>query len=143
MNFDLHSSLAFLDLQPWSIAIIVPMVGMIFAGFVIIVSAHFNHRRQELWHETARIALEKGQPLPAIPGAFDSQTQSTASNQPRWRGYLIGGLINIAVGAGIFFALGSIPNPAFNIGFFGFIPGFIGVALLLGAVIEAMASRRK
>ena len=144
MHFNLHSlPFAFLDLEPWMIAIVVPVAGLIFAGAIIFIAMHFNHRRQELWHQTARLALEKGQPLPAFDSAGRAEMAQTARAQPRWRGYLIGGMINIAVGAGMFVALSQISNTSFNVGYFGFIPLFIGVALLLGAVIEGLASRGK
>lgn len=145
----LSSGLAFLNLQPWSVAIVVPVVGMIFAGVIIVTTMYFNHRRQELWHQTARVALEKGQPLPSFPdgaGFADAaaavKAATAANSQPRWRGYLIGGLINLAIGAGLFVSLSQISGTAFNVGYFGCIPGFIGLALLLGAVIEAFAARK-
>lgn len=144
MNFDpTHVPVAFLNLQPWSIAIVVPLFGLIFAGVIIVTTMYFQHRRTELWHQTARIALEKGQPLPAMPDSFAPNNPGCGSrDQPRWRGYLIGGLINLGVGAGLYLALSQISNTPFNVGYFGFIPLFIGVALLLGAVIEALAARK-
>ncbi len=131
--------LAFLDIQPFMIAIIVPIAGLLFGGAIAGMAMYFSHQRQRLWHETARLALEKGQPLPA---SFDVASRAAGDNAPRWRGYFIGGLINVGVGVGLFFALSQIPGTAFNVGYFGAIPGFIGVALLIGAAIEALASRR-
>jgi hypothetical protein len=139
--------LAFLDLQPWSITLIIPIASMILVGVIIVTMMYFGHRRQELWHQTARIALEKGQPLPPLPdgvGLGDATSATGAANsQPRWRGYLIGGLINVAIGAGLFVSLSQISGTPFNVGYLGCIPGFIGIALLLGAGIEAFASRNK
>ncbi|HWA84871.1 MAG TPA: DUF6249 domain-containing protein [Opitutus sp.] len=144
MHLDSHLiPLAFLDLQPWLIAVFVPIAALIFAGAIIFMTMHFNHRRQELWHQTARLALEKGQPLPAFDRMVVAEPTSAASPQPRWRGYLVGGLINLAIGAGLFLALSQIPSTSFNVGSFGFIPGFIGIALLIGAMIEGFASRGK
>lgn len=144
MSLNLPSALALLNLQPWSISIIIPVAGMVFAGVIIVTTMYFNHRRTELWHQTARLALEKGQPLPPAPEGvhLNVAANSVSSNQPRWRGYLIGGLINVGIGLGLFFALSQIPGTDFNLGYFGCIPGFIGAALLLGAVIEAFASRK-
>jgi len=93
-----------------------------------------------MWHQTARIALEKGQPLP--PMGENGELAKPGEPMPRWRGLMIGGLINLGVGAGLYIALGAIPNTAFNVGLFGCIPFFIGVALLVGAIIEALAARK-
>ncbi|MDO8540925.1 MAG: sigma-70 family RNA polymerase sigma factor [Opitutaceae bacterium] len=41
--------------------------GLSFTAFVIVSTFYFQHRKRQLWHETARLALEKGQPLPALP----------------------------------------------------------------------------
>ena len=151
MNLDLHSlQLAFLDLQPWSVAIIVPVAGLVFAGVIVVTMMYFKHRQQELWHQTARIALEKGQPVPSFydgagfaAAAAAVKAATAANNQPRWRGYLIGGLINLGVGAGLFVALSQISGTSFNVGYFGCIPGFIGIALLVGAAIEAFVARKQ
>lgn len=135
---------AVLDLQPWSITLIIPIAGMILAGVIIVTTMYFGHRRQELWHQTARLALDKGQPLPPLPeGNMGRGDATAASNQPRWRGYLIGGLINLAIGAGLFVSLSHIAGTPFNVGYLGCIPGFIGIALLLGAAIEGFASRSR
>jgi len=123
------------------IAVVVPVAGMIFAGAMITAAMHFHNKRQEMWHQTARLALEKGQPLPDLPPDAKSWRTADAQSQPqaRWRGYLIGGLINIAVGIGLFVALTEVSRPT---AYFAAIPFFIGVALLLAAGIEAMFSRR-
>jgi len=144
MHLDLHSlSLAFLDLPPWSVAIIVPVASLVFVGVLIVSGMYFHNRRREMWHQTARLALEKGQPLPpSFEGFGPSDAPAANVRQARWRGYLISGLINLGIGAGLFLALSQIPGTAFNVGYFGCIPGFIGIALLIGAVIEAIASRK-
>ncbi len=144
--------IAMLGLEPWMVAIVVPVAGLIFAGVLIVSGMYFQHRRREMWHQTARIALEKGQPLPPSyePVGLSEDVKErmaeaavAASNPgPRWRGYLIGGLINVGVGGGLFMALSQIPNTNFNVGYFGLIPLFIGVALLIGAVVEGMLTRK-
>ena len=107
-------------------------LSLIFA-FVIAVVAIANWRRvsqQRLWHETARIALEKGQPLPegltadmlAGPGL-----RKCGPNRS-WNDFK-GGLVLIGVGTGIYLA---IPGPA---RLWGFMPGMIGVALLVAGLI--------
>ncbi len=101
--------------------------------FVIAVVAIANWRRvsqQKLWHETARIALEKGQPLPegltaemlAGPG------QRKCGGNRSW-GDVKGGMILIGVGTGVYLA---IPGPA---RLWGYVPMFIGVAMLAAGLI--------
>ena len=96
--------------------------------------------RERLWHETARIALEKGQPVPLILGNDELAIQA-----PRPRNDLRAGLILIAVSVGLmlqpwrFNDAGHSFNP---IAFGAAIPGCIGVALLLNALITALFSKK-
>src|SRR4051812_7615684 len=39
----------------------------VFVVAVVAVALSFKHRQRQMWHETARLALEKGQPLPPMP----------------------------------------------------------------------------
>lgn len=133
--------LGFLNLQPWMIAIIMPIAGLVFAAIFGVSGMYFHHRKQELWHQTARLALEKGQPLP--PFGEMAEAVKATSPQSRWRGLMIGGLINLGVGAGLFVALSQLPNTSFNLGYFGCIPGFIGLALLIGALVEGLVARNR
>ena len=48
------------------IAIAAILGGLTFTILLIVFGLKFVQRRQELWHETARVALEKGQPLPPL-----------------------------------------------------------------------------
>ncbi len=106
-------------------------IGLIFG----IAAMYFHHQRRVLWHETARIALEKGQPLPPGLSASNSSdhSQSSPGNDIR------GGLISIAVGAGLYlffegFGMGPLR-------FVGAIPAFVGLAMLLFGILAAL--RRK
>ena len=102
------------------------MIGGLIIGLVLPIAAiYFYHRRQQLWHETARIALEKGQPLPMLPE--NVSTVKSPGNDIR------SGLILIAVGAGliVFFYYSWLR-------YLGAIPGCIGVALLLYGVLKAL-----
>ena len=101
---------------------------------VVAIALFFKHRQQHLWHETARLALEKGQPLPApAAGSFPAPGDArTGRNDVRT------GLILIAVGIGIavfFRSVGS--RDASGI---GAIPGFIGIALLLFGLFSRQKS---
>lgn len=111
------------------IAIVAIVCGITLTAIIIVFGLKYSMRRQELWHETARIALEKGQPLP--PNMEDEHVRSESKrNKSDFRE----GLILVAVGAGLYLFLGSFV--AHNLGYVGFIPGFIGVALLLHGTLK-------
>ncbi len=116
------------------IAIVAIVSGISLTAVIIIFGLKFAQRRQELWHETARVALEKGQPLPPLPG--DMQHENTPEKNSDFRS----GLILVAVGAGLYFFFLSLFGGWMK--YIGTIPGFIGVALLLYATANAL-SRRK
>jgi hypothetical protein len=127
------------------------VAGVIFGG----LGMYFQHRRQAMWHETARLALEKGQPVPPSPDLPADESSPWASTglpaaearaemieqirAQRIRGYMTGGLVNVAVGAGLFIALWQV-SPA--TAYFAAIPGFIGIALVLVALFEVMTGRK-
>lgn len=108
--------------------------GMLIASICIIGGLITANRRQAMWHETARIALEKGQPLPRLPEDEDEPKRDRSpANDIR------AGLVLIAVGAGLFLFLGGLG--AAKVGMVGAIPGLIGVALLLFGIVTAMMKR--
>jgi hypothetical protein len=109
-------------------------VGLVFGLF----GMYFHHRRQELWHETARIALEKGQPLPALPNDEPSPVdRERAETKNDFRS----GFVLIAVGIGLYIFLTGFLG--ISLGRVGAIPGLIGVALLLYAVLNSIFGRKK
>src|SRR5262249_42723774 len=105
--------------------IIVPAITFVFVAAIVITAMYFKHQRRPMWHETARLALEKGQPLPAIPN--DDWRQRRRGCDVRT------GLILIAVGIGLFLMFSSMSDKHGS-GYVGAIPGLIGVALLLHGV---------
>jgi len=108
--------------------ILIPLVGMI-------VGTRHAQRRQELWHETARLALEKGQPLPSPLAGEDAPGQAkTPPNDFRT------GLIMLATGAGLYLFFLEFMGGWLR--FIGAIPGFIGVALLLYATLQFIFTRK-
>ena len=107
------------------------VAGVFFGG----LGMYFHHRRQALWHETAKIALEKGQPLPPLQDQETSPSYISKNNDFR------SGLVLIAVGAGLYFFLNAFLGRAF--GLVGAIPGFIGVSLLLYALLNAVFKRKE
>ena len=105
------------------VAISAILGGLAFTILLILFGLKFVQRRQELWHETARVALEKGQPLPPLPRDMREEEQAEDSNDIR------SGLILIATGAGLYLFFVSLFGGWMK--YIGAIPGFIGVALLL------------
>lgn len=104
------------------------------APFVMIISmvaivAYFRHQRRRLWHETMRLALEKGQPLPANLVETPRREREGQSNvRP--------GLVLIGIGLAFFLALGGHAR------YFSTVPAFIGIALLLTAFIEKGSTKK-
>src|ERR1019366_1256302 len=105
---------------PW-VALVAIIGSFLIGPIVIFVVFRFAHRRHEMWHETARVALEKGQPLPPLPDDMQQQ------RQPRVRAEgtndLRSGLILIGVGAGLYLFLNALAGR--GLGLVGAMPGFI------------------
>lgn len=116
---------SFLDLSGAEIGIVFAVLGMFFGGVMGLAGMYFHHQRQRLWHETARVALERGQPVPP-------QSGDEPSDHAHGRGEgndVRAGLILIAVGFGLFLFFSGMR--ARELAFIGAIPGLIGAALLL------------
>ena len=108
---------------------------IIIFAFIIVLGAikqYFRWKRTKLWHETARIALEKGQPLPKDSDcAWDRRS---TRNRPWGAGRdLRRGLVLIAISAGLY--LGLPGNNAWAA-----IPGFIGIAFLIFGLFSFLQS---
>jgi hypothetical protein len=118
------------------IAIITPFVFVI----AIVAINHLNARKKaELHHETIRLALEKGQPLPpellSPPAAAEPKAKVSDRKS---------GLILIAVGIGLYFfflGIGGALNLPPGVQWVALIPGLIGVALLINWVLERGGAR--
>ena len=117
------------------IGLVLAIAGIVLAGVIVVTALYFQHQRQKLWHETARVALEKGQPLP--PGGPDGHDSLGQPRRADGRHDLRAGLILLGVGAGLFMFFPRQAN------FIGAIPAFVGVALLIYAAIAAIAGRRQ
>ena len=103
-----------------------------FVLLVILIRNIFRLRHQRLWHETARIALEKGQPVPPGQGGFRG---SCGWNGRRWGWAWYRGLIWIAVGIGLYYCdIGQARNWAP-------LPFCIGIAMVAGGLIAQMVSK--
>jgi hypothetical protein len=115
------------------IAIAAIVGGLSFSILLIIFGLKFVQRRQELWHETAKVALEKGQPLPPLPADMRHEKHPDQNSDLRT------GLIMIATGAGLYLFLATFLH---GLRFVAAIPGFIGVALLLYAILNSLFGRK-
>ena len=123
---------ALLDLSPGQIIALVAIIGGCCIGVLVpIFAMYFHHRRQQLLHETARFALEKGQPMPALPGLAEDARPAAVQQNEDCQNDLRGGLVLMGVGFGLY--LFFLTLGASSLRFVGAIPGFIGVALLLTA----------
>lgn len=107
----------------------IPIVGIIFGcgvGILAIISGvSYAKKEQKLWHETARIAIENGQPVPTNPS---NKRNGGKRNDIRV------GLILIAVGAGVYIFLNAVAGA--QLANVGGIPGLIGVALFGIGMVE-------
>lgn len=99
-----------------------------FVLLIIVAVKYFGYQREKLWHETARTALEKGQPLPGQPPKSRGQ---------RWTAWkdLRFGLVILAIGLALF--LHS------HTGLAGFVLIGVGIALLLSALLQGVFSPRR
>jgi hypothetical protein len=141
-------------LGPPELALLIPIAAMALAGVIIVAGLVFKYHQRRLWHETARAALEKGQPLPPYPGEQEQEitkschenamNQASARNnfrRFRWRRDLRGGLVLLAVGLAFYAARPPSWTPLWNLAIY--IPGFIGAALLLNAWFSAIFSQKE
>lgn len=124
---------------PWP-ALIAITGGMLITIVVIVGGLIVANRRQAMWHQTARLALEKGQPLPK-PLDAEEREASEKNEQRDGRNDVRSGLIMMAVGGGLYLFLANLVSHA--LGLVGAIPGFIGVALFAYGLISLFLNKDK
>ncbi len=99
-------------------------------GFVLCLLAiimFFKYQRDKMWHETARIALEKGQPVPSRWNVSFGSGRGRMNGFEPW-GYwspqreIRRGLVLLAVSAGLYYSMGERTR------------GWIAIPACLGAV---------
>jgi hypothetical protein len=125
---------------------LVAVVGGLAIPIVAIATVfHTKQQKEKLWHETARLAIEKGQPIPARPLSEDEAKAppvSAGSNLAewdrlrranRWRKDIREGLIVGAVGLAL--KLGGFGGDR---SFLAYVPLFVGAALLLNGLINGL-----
>ena len=104
---------------------LIPVVMFTFIGISVWLGVNGKLKRNRQLHETLRLMIEKGQPIP--PELLQSQ-----DSPRRPRSDLRTGLVLIAVGIGVFFLpLGNVSSRA------GLIPLLMGVAFLIVWKIES------
>ncbi|HUR57272.1 MAG TPA: DUF6249 domain-containing protein [Opitutaceae bacterium] len=108
----------------------------VFVVAIVAVALSFKHRQRQMWHETARLALEKGQPLPPLPQG--ERPSGLPSGEAMAYHDIRGGLVLFALGAGLWVMLMHTDTQYY---FVGAIPGFIGIALLVFGVGRALVMR--
>ena len=117
-----------------SVALLIPIFGIVFGILVAIVAIVTQHRqkiqRADLRHKERLATIDKGLELP--PDTEDAEDVGKRSNSLR------SGLTGIAVGVVLYFALDELVGSRFAL--FGLIPAAVGVANLLFYIIEG---RRK
>lgn len=59
-----------------------PIAGIILAGVITVSGMSFHHRRREMGHETAHVALERGQPRPPLGPDRDDDVRKPKSLAP-------------------------------------------------------------
>ena len=113
--------------------ILVPLFLFSFLTAIIIVPTVLRYRDRARLHETMRIAIERGEPMP--PELIESLQKGWRSSPSAYRD-LRRAVIFIGIGLGLIamgVALGQFAGPEAMYGTMsaGMIPGFIGLGFLL------------
>jgi hypothetical protein len=118
--------------------VLVPIFFFACLAAIVIVPRYFKSKEREEMQATIRAAIEKGQPLP--PEVLEAMTRNVRL-RPSSASDLRSAIVWLAWGIGIagFFATGSYvwDNDMLPLAYFGAIPGFIGLAYLVMALMAA------
>jgi hypothetical protein len=104
-------------------------------GFTFLIAVavfYFQNKERERWHATARLALEKGQP---IPSEHPEMADPGLGRHRQRMGLIIAGLVNLGVGVALFLGMSALPDGRVA-RYFVAIPGFVGAGLLVSALID-------
>jgi hypothetical protein len=113
-------------------AIVIAVAGIILSGVIVVTGLFFEHQRRRLWHETARIALERGQPLP--PYADEAARHTAKDHRDSPARDFRSGLVMLGAGVGLYFLVG--------LGIAAIV-GCIGIALLIYALFALIFARKQ
>jgi hypothetical protein len=124
------------------IAIIIPVVAIALGGVIAVCGMYFHHQQKKMLHDTARLALERGQPIPPeLVSELSDTAHHSSAQRTHPRNDIRSGVILIAVGVGLYLFFETMS--LHNLRFVGAIPGFIGVALLLLGIFDSLFARKK
>lgn len=122
---------------PTFVIVVLPLAGIALGALGLVGGLWFTDRNRRRRHETIRLALEKGVPIPDTLLNEDEHGRRVAPQNPGGksaRNDLRSGLITFSVGVGIFlFFLGVGAGGA---EWLAAIPAMIGLALMINGVIE-------
>jgi hypothetical protein len=108
-------------------AVLVPLLGMLVTFglplLLVAVILYYKHRKNALTHETIARLAEKGVPVPP-----ELLIPPPPRGEPNLQAGLV--LLGLGLGLGIFFLEVGAPWSI------GLIPGLMGVAILIGWIIE-------
>lgn len=118
----------FANVGPETIAVLIPIVFILGTALVVSVAIVMQGRKKDLDHKERLVALEKGLPLPEPP---EKETRPVHAARRAW------GLVWAGIGLALTIALATNPESAdVNAWAWGLIPLFIGVGLLIAAVLD-------
>lgn len=129
-----------LGLGAMELVIIVGICGVIVGGIMGILGMFFDYQRKKLAHDVARLALEKGQPVPSEFAAEEHRGPHRSGTDRNHRD-LRGGLVLMGVGAGVYLFLAAVSDN--RVALLGAVPGFIGVALVLYWLLVRLMSPKQ
>lgn len=107
---------------------LIPLAGMAFGIVALVMAFKEKLQKRSLRYELLKIALEKGQPLPAE--LLDEKTSDRVQRDDRRSGIIL-----VAIGIALYVFLGLLV-PAYAVKWVALLPGFIGLALLLNWALE-------
>jgi hypothetical protein len=119
-----------MDLRETVVPIVIVTVVFLTSAIIVATVFLFLHRAKELKHQTIRLALEKGLPLP--PGLLDDGSKAAPRGNDLSSGVKA---VFIGIGIGLFFYFLGHPK----LWAIGFIPGFLGLGHL---VAHALTGRK-
>jgi len=113
------------DLEEVVTPIVVTGIVFGFSALMIAIVGFTRHRNQRLRHETIRLALEKGQPLP--PDLLDARPRRDPAFRDLRRGLV---LLAVGLGIGLFLFVSPPTGGPERTWAVGFVPGLMGVSFL-------------
>jgi len=115
------------------VAVFIPIVAIIMSLSIPIVFALLDYRRRrdivEANHKERLAAIERGMDIPPLPESFYLPLRQRRRPQ-----YLLGGMIWLFVGLGLFVALRAVASH--DVANFALIPIGVGAAFLIFYVVE-------